>query len=204
MPQRRRATVGLRPHPPLLTGKPRRPSRSLLLAVAPIGATLVAPGARATDHYWVTTSGTWNVAADWNTIQGGGGVSGAPASGDNAFVLFTDAVGRTVTYVNPAFAGAFSTVSFDNASTGTSTLSQAQDVLSAATENFGVNGNGFYAATAGTNNVVTLNLGLNAGSRGVASISGSVCVSHREALPGAAARGGHDGCATGSADKSRR
>src|SRR4051812_11706188 len=61
--------------------------RAAALAAAAAAAAAVPITALAADHYYLgPTGGSWNNAANWNTLEDGTGVAGVPAPGDNAFI----------------------------------------------------------------------------------------------------------------------
>jgi hypothetical protein len=121
-------------------------------------------GARATSDLWnVTTSGNWNLASNWTT--------GIPVAGQD--VSITNPGTKTVTYINPGFTNAFSTLTLDNTTHGVNALLQNQNLLTALTQTVGAGGNGAYTlGSVGTNHVVTLILGSAAGGSGTYNLGG--------------------------------
>jgi hypothetical protein len=120
---------------------------------------------------WSDGSDNWSTDAAWTPV-------GVPAAGDNAHIIFSDGVARTVTYDYAGPAIVLGNVSVDLTGPGTDatilTMS-AGELTTSFGQSIGPNGRGTFNQTGGKNslNTLALRLGDFASSNGVYNLSGT-------------------------------
>ena len=115
----------------------------------------------ATTRYWTSFGGNSNLAANWNTVSGGGGTSGLPVSGDN--VIFDGGGGNCS--IAATFALGSGTITMTGAYTGNITFPSPKNITAAGLTCSG----GVFNATSGG----TLTLGDVIISGGIFQVSNS-------------------------------
>jgi hypothetical protein len=144
------------------------------------GAAVLWPGvAHAVSRFYTGPSGgSWNTAANWNTVEGGGGSTGVPANGDLVFIR--GAVSKNVTYDGNYSSPGLSGLTIDSSVGATLTVTQSANALFVTgQEAIGSSGNGVYTQSGGTNTVTSnLILGNLGGSNGTYNLSGSGLLSN--------------------------
>ena len=150
----------------------------LLTRWVAVSVLILASGAvqAATDNWTCSTSNDWDNAACWD--------AGVPVANDDAYVTTTSNGDLTVNYVNPNNNPQLNTLWIGDSGAGTLTLSQTQDNLSVAGEEFvGFSGTtSVFTQSGGTNTVngSGLVLGYYGGSNsssGTYNLSGSGALS---------------------------
>lgn len=136
----------------------------VLLAVC-----LVASPLRAITKDWNDSTGNWSNDASWTP-------AGVPATGDNAHIVFSDGVARTITYdyTGPAIALGNVFVDLTGPGTDATTLTMsAGELTTSFGQSIGPNGRGIFNQTGGKNSLSTiaLRLGDFAGGSGIYNLS---------------------------------
>jgi hypothetical protein len=129
-----------------------------MVIVAVFILTLLAPaGAGATTLYWVTDgtcdTGVWDNGSCWTTNSDGtsSGGAGQPQAGDTVNLYQADSTNRSINYINTLYpTDVLHTLRINAIGTGTTTLSQSQDQLSAVYEYIG---SGAFIQSGGTNTI---------------------------------------------------
>ena len=149
----------------------------VLAAAAIAGATWSLP-ATAGSLYWASDAacdnGSWDTTTVcWSAASGGSATSGAPVTGDDAYLTESDAVNRTVTYNDTYTSPGLNSLTIDATGTGTMTFQQSANSLAAFNETIGKAGTGTFTQSGGTNTVSGggLVLGVNTGSTGNYTLS---------------------------------
>ncbi|BAV33203.1 outer membrane autotransporter [Sulfuricaulis limicola] len=148
-----------------------------LMVVAVLSAIYIAPSVTsAATKYWIGGSDWWDVGTNWNP-------SGQPQNNDFVFLTQSDNVNRVVSYANPLYPSAkLAGITINAVGSGSITLNQSKDLLSANSLNVGNSGTGVFTQTGGTVTLgVTLELGQNSGSNGIYNLqNGSLSVAFDE------------------------
>ena len=107
----------------------------------------------AEDKYWVGGNGSWDDANNWSLMERGPGGAGAPQPGETAFLIQSDAIDRTVSYVRPEDPyWWFYELRVDATGTGRITFLQSQDDLylpDGGSVSIGIDGTATYNQTGG-------------------------------------------------------
>ena len=129
------------------------------------------------DKYWVCDSDSWDVSNCWSNTLGGAGGAGQPLNGDGVYLVQSDSLDRTISYVNAVSPSpVLSRLQIDATGTGSLTLSIAQDTLTSLNEYVGYTGTGVITQTAGVHSLVDssrLHLGFSSSGNGTYNLSGT-------------------------------
>src|SRR5438477_7824214 len=117
----------------------QRSSRSASKSALVIAAAAGTLPAAALQKDWKNTLSTGNWSTPGNWVQ-----NSIPAGLDDAFIVSTDGTNRVVTYDYAGAPVTLASLRLDNTGTGTNTLSQGGNTLSAIAEYVGYSGHGAY------------------------------------------------------------
>ena len=139
---------------------------------------LLPAAARGANRYYIgPDGGNWSTAANWSTVEGGGGSSGSPAHSDHVFIRgpLTQTVHFDTGY-SPA--SRIGTLHVDSSAAAVSTVSQTLTTtqMRATHEHIGVSsgGRGAYLYTGGNHELTgSIYLGHGEGSHGQYTIGGT-------------------------------
>ena len=134
--------------------------------------------AMALDKYWACDSSWWDFNC-WSSTAGGDLGGSAPGTGDDVYLLQSDALARTVQYANfNALIPELNSLRIDAAGAGNMTLLQSYHDLNVANEYVGQVANGQVMQTGGTHTVTSgLQLGGSASGYGVYNLGGDASLS---------------------------
>jgi hypothetical protein len=121
---------------------------------------------------WICESGNWNSSCWFTSLA----IISQPQTGDDVNLSQSGSTNLTVTY-NATNSANFNQLTVDATGSGTMTLIQNNNTLSASTEYIGFLGAGTFNQSSGTNRVSNLNLGYSIGSIGTYNLGGTGSVS---------------------------
>ena len=159
--------------------------RLALFALVMLSLALAGP-ARATDRYWIgSTGGYWDNSANWSLPDGGLGGAGQPQAGDDVYLTQSLSGGDlTLEYRNSGPTVQLGTLYIFGFGSGLLTLDQSSGGQLLTTREFiGTVGRGAYNQSSGTNTVSgELRLGYYSGSLGTYNLQGGSLSAGTETL----------------------